>query len=62
MCLVEREMTRTKQTARMSTARPTATKVWVETEDGGGKRAKVGKVEKAKAEKVETVEKVEMEK
>ena len=53
-------MARTKQTARMSTARPTATKVWVETEDGGGKRAKVEKAgaEKAeKAEKAETVEK-----
>ena len=40
-------MARTKQTTRMSTARPKATKVWVEaTEDGGGKRAKVEKVEK----------------
>ena len=58
MCLVEREMARTKQTARMSTARPTATKVWVETEDGGGKRAKVEKAEKGeKTEKAQKVEK-----
>ena len=51
-------MARTKQTARMSTARPTATKVWVETVDGGGKRAKVEKTEKGeKTEKAEKVEK-----
>ena len=50
------EMARTKQTTRKSTARPTATKVWVEAsaEDGGGKRAKVEKAEKTeKGEKAE---------
>ena len=52
-------MARTKQTARMSTARPTATKVWVETEDGGGKRAKVEKAGAEKAEKGEKTEKAE---
>ena len=55
-------MARTKQTARMSTARPTATKVWVEASaEGKPKRAKVEKAEKAEAkvekEKAEKAEK-----
>ena len=75
MCLVEREMARTKQTARRKTEdeggaaagpKPTPTKVWVEAESGvekGRKRAKVEKAEKgAKVEKGEKGAKVEIEK
>ena len=72
MCLVEREMARTKQTARRKTEdeggaaagpKPTPTKVWVEVAESvdvekGRKRAKTEKVEKgAKVEKAEKVEK-----
>ena len=70
MCLVEREMARTKQTARRKTEdeggaaagpKPTPTKVWVEADsvEKGRKRAKVEKAGAEKAEKGKKTEKAE---